>query len=150
MAKCQWRVFNSFQKGRAPSDKSYAEASTDARIFIILAHGLPGRKSLQSSSQVISDTFNTLMQRSWNELRTLLNSRKRRLRMANGPESQIRTLEKIHQELMEGPDAFQFWCWECTKMLRFIILRKPMYLRHGSHDDSKDEVMQSMENDEVA
>ena len=53
MAACQWRVFNSFQKGRAPSDKSYAEASTDARIFIILAHGLPARKSLQSSSQVM-------------------------------------------------------------------------------------------------
>lgn len=48
-------------------------------------------------------------------------------------------LAGLESGLLQGPEAFQFWCCECWKLLNWIVTRKVSYLRRSDPEQMVEE-----------
>ena len=127
LAKNQWRVLARFRKKPVPTDLQYSETGPGARRFLNILHGLPTTWQCTSGAQTAADAYNTLLLISMKELKAMLRLRIRRSK----DEAEKSALASLNSELLQAPEAFQFWCCECWKLLNWIVTRKASYLRRS-------------------
>ncbi|CAK9019919.1 unnamed protein product, partial [Durusdinium trenchii] len=118
-----------------PTDLQYSETGPGARRFLNILHGLPTTWQCASSAQTTADAYNALLLRSMKELKAMLRLKIRRSK----DEAEKIALAGLESELLQGPEAFQFWCCECWKLLNWIVTRKVSYLRRSDPEQMVEE-----------
>ena len=88
------------------------------------------------------------LRKAWHDFKLLLHARIRKAQ--EGSEKAM--LQLLAAELLESPEAFQFFCCESWKALNFLITRKSCYLRNkeGIIWDEEEEQEEEEEGDELA
>ncbi|CAK9000459.1 Hypothetical protein SCF082_LOCUS6503 [Durusdinium trenchii] len=82
-----------------------------------------------------TDAYNALLLRSMKELKAMLRLKIRRSK----DEAEKIALAGLESGLLQGPEAFQFWCCECWKLLNWIVTRKVSYLRRSDPEQMVEE-----------
>ena len=126
VAKSYWSILNCFRRSRLPDDLTYAECGPGAREFLLLVSGYPRDLLVTSTTQQDADFFNVLLLHFRNNWRRLL---KRRIRKT-ADRRLVHWLKTVQAETLASLESLQFMCCECSKVLRYLVTRDPMYLRH--------------------
>ena len=122
VAKNTFRIMCCF-KPVLPSDMEFTECGNGARAFLLLARGYPQGLLHGVASQTASDFFNTLVQELKDDMEFLF---ERKLENAFSKEHR-EWLSKMRDELIQTPEAVQFFACESIKVLRYIVRRSKIY-----------------------
>ena len=126
VAKNYWSILHCFRRSTLPDDLTYAECGPGAREFLLLVSGYPRDLLVRSTTQKDADFFNVLLLHFRNNWRRLL---KRRIRKT-ADRRLVHWLKTVQAETLASLESLQFMCCECSKILRYLVTRDPMYLRH--------------------